>query len=161
MFIPPDEDNYRQHGIKNLVVQYDESDSFIDIDDITHKESVFYKVNMLSGVLEEYVNKLNQNLEPLKEQGQMIDRFSFMFLIFGFIATLILAMVMAYLISIWASIAVAGFYVLVLAIIFFRNNKELQFVHQQTVLTMAVITYIDNQNVFFQRGVRAQLGYMG
>jgi len=59
MFIPPDEDNYRQHGIKNLVVQYDESDSFIDIDDITHKESVFYKVNMLSGVLEEYVNKLN------------------------------------------------------------------------------------------------------
>ena len=60
----------------------------------------------------------------------MIDRFSFMFLIFGFIATLILSMLMAYLISLWASIAVAGFYVLVLAIIFYRNNKELQFVHQ-------------------------------
>jgi uncharacterized protein (DUF983 family) len=59
----------------------------------------------------------------------MIDRFSFMFLIFGFIATLILSMLMAYLISLWASIAVAGLYVLVLAIIFFRNNKELQFVH--------------------------------
>lgn len=69
MFLPPDEDNYNQHGIRNLVVKYDESDSIIDIDDITHKESVFYKVNMLSGVLEEYVNKLNQNLEPLKEQG--------------------------------------------------------------------------------------------
>lgn len=67
MFLPPDEDNYNQHGIRNLVVKYDESDSIIDIDDITHKESVFYKVNMLSGVLEEYVNKLNQNLEPLKE----------------------------------------------------------------------------------------------
>ena len=69
MFLPPDEDNYNQHGIRNLVVKYDESDSLIDIDDITHKESVFYKVNMLSGVLEEYVNKLNQNVEPLKEQG--------------------------------------------------------------------------------------------
>ena len=59
----------------------------------------------------------------------MIDRFSFMFLIFGFIATLIISMLMAYLMSIIASIAVAGLYVLVLAIIFFRNNKELQFVH--------------------------------
>lgn len=112
-----------------MVVKYDESDSLIDIDDITHKESVFYKVNMLSGVLEEYVNKLNQNLEPLKEQGQMIDRFSFMFLIIGFIATLIIAILMAYIMSIWASIGVAAFYVIVLAIIFFRNNRELQLVH--------------------------------
>jgi len=55
----------------------------------------------------------------------MIDRFSFMFLIFGFIATLIISMLMAYLMSIIASIAVAGSYILILAIIFFRNNKEL------------------------------------
>jgi len=48
-----------------------------------------------------------------------------MFLIFGFIATIILAMLVAYLINLWASIAVAGFYVIALAIIFYRNNKEL------------------------------------
>lgn len=59
----------------------------------------------------------------------MIDRFSFMFLIIGFIATLIIAILVAYTLSLWASVAVAAFYVIALAIIFFRNNRELQLVH--------------------------------
>ena len=29
------------------------------------------------------------------------------------------------------------------------------------MLNMAIIVYLENQNVFFQRGVRAQIGYMG
>ena len=29
------------------------------------------------------------------------------------------------------------------------------------MLNMAIIVYLQNQNVFYQRGVRAQIGYMG
>jgi len=39
----------------------------MEIDDVIHKESVFYRVNMLDGLLDEFVNKLNKHLEPLKE----------------------------------------------------------------------------------------------
>ena len=59
LFIAPDEDNYSQHGIRNLVVKYQEFASTMELDDVTHKESVFYRVNMLEGVLEDFVNKLN------------------------------------------------------------------------------------------------------
>ena len=69
LFIAPDEDNYSQHGINNLVVKYQEFASTLELDDVTHKESVFYRVNMLEGVLEDFVNKLNRHLEPLKDRA--------------------------------------------------------------------------------------------
>lgn len=87
-----------------------------------HKESVFVRVNMLDGLLDEFVNKLNKHLEPLKEQAQNIDRFSFMFLIIGFFATLLFGLFTAYFVTIWICIAVSAIYVLVLAIVFYRNN---------------------------------------
>lgn len=69
LFLAPDEDNYSQHGIKNLVIKYEEFETRIELDDVIHKESVFYRVNMLDGLLDEFVNKLNRHLEPLKEKA--------------------------------------------------------------------------------------------
>lgn len=69
LFIAPDEDNYSQHGIRNLVVKYQEFATTIELDDVIHKESVFVRVHMLDGLLDEFVNKMNKHLEPLKEQA--------------------------------------------------------------------------------------------
>ena len=77
---------------------------------------------MLEGVLEEFIAKLNQHLEPLKDRAQSIDRFSFMFLMIGFFATLFIDLLTAYMFPIWLPIAVSVFYVLVLATVFCRNN---------------------------------------
>lgn len=98
----------------------------MEIDDVIHKESVFYRVNMLDGLLDDFVNKLNTHLEPLKEQAQNIDRFSFMFLIIGFFATLLTGLVTAYLLTIWICVAVSALYVIVLGIVFYRNNRQLK-----------------------------------
>ena len=77
---------------------------------------------MIDGLLDEFVNKVNKHLEPLKEQAQNIDRFSFMFLIIGFFATLMIGLISAYLLTIWICVGVSAFYVIILAIVFYRNN---------------------------------------
>ena len=68
IFLPPDEDNYDQHGIKNLVIKYDEFGSQFEISKEIHKNSPLYKKQMMKGILEEFVELLNEHLEPLKEQ---------------------------------------------------------------------------------------------
>ena len=67
LFMAPDEDNYEQHGIKNLVIKYQEFSTTLEIDESIHKESPFYRINMLEGVLEEFLNKLNIQLEPIRD----------------------------------------------------------------------------------------------
>jgi len=91
--LPPDEDNYMHHGINNLVIKYNEFDSSLKLNDSLHKDSPFYKVNMMEGVLEEFVQKLNLHLVPLKDHSQNLDRLSLLFLIIGFLATVTLAIV--------------------------------------------------------------------
>lgn len=110
---------------------------------------------MLEGVLEEFVSKLNQHLEPLKDQAQSIDRFSFMFLMIGFFATLLIDLITAYFLTLWICIAVSAFYVLMLAVVFARNNHKLRQLHQTIILNMAILVYLENQSVFLHRGVRA------
>ena len=68
LFLPPDEDNFPDHGIKNLVIKYPEFGSVLEIDHEIHKESLFYKKHMLGGVLPEFLDKLNEHLEPIKER---------------------------------------------------------------------------------------------
>ena len=58
--MPPDDDNYAHHGINNLVINYSEFENNLKLDDSIHKESAFYKMNMLEGVLEDFLSKLNQ-----------------------------------------------------------------------------------------------------
>ena len=59
MFVPPDDENFARHGITNLVIKFCEDTSEFALDDAVHRESLFYRVNMLDGVMEEFLAKLN------------------------------------------------------------------------------------------------------
>ena len=56
---PPDEDNYEKHGIDNLVIKYSEFKPALELDDLTHKDSQFYKRRMLEGELDNFIEDLN------------------------------------------------------------------------------------------------------
>ena len=66
-----------------------------------------------------------RRLEKAREDGQVLrsQDLTTAVVTIGFIATLIIAVLMAYILTLWVSVAVAAFYILVLAIIFFRNNR--------------------------------------
>jgi len=126
LFLPPDEDNFPDHGIKNLVIKYPEFGSVLDIDHEIHKESLFYKKHMLGGVLPEFLDKLNEHLEPIKERCQSIDRFSMQFLMIGFLGTTIMAALWTILLRDFTpAIVLITLFIISLAITFFRNNREL------------------------------------
>ena len=79
----------------------------------------------------------------------------------GFFATLLIDLITAYLLTLWVCVAVSAFYVVILAIVFYRNNQQLKSIHQTIILKMAIMVYLENHSVFLHRGVRAQLGFMG
>jgi len=64
LFMPPDEDNYKYYGLRNIVIKY-ENDSLLKIDG--QKQTLFYKNNMLDGPLQSFVDKINFHCEPLKD----------------------------------------------------------------------------------------------
>ena len=80
---------------------------------------------MLKGPLEEFVNTLNEHLEPLKEQTQNLDRLSMLFLVLGFIFFLILSAVFGYLIGIYVSGIIMGVFIIGIGLLFWRNNREI------------------------------------
>ena len=96
--MPPDEDNYEHHGIKNLVIKYSEFGTSLKLDPIVHQHSDFCKKHMLD--LEDFVSAINEFAEPIKEESQSLDRFSLLFLFIGFIGTLVMATVFGYIISV-------------------------------------------------------------
>jgi hypothetical protein len=59
------------------------------------------------------------------------------------------------------AIVLITLFIIALAITFFRNNRELQKLQKSMMLNMAILVYLENQNVFLPRGIRAQIGYMG
>jgi hypothetical protein len=73
----------------------------------------------------------------------------------GFFATLLIGLITAYLMNMWVPVAVSVFYVLMLALIFYRNNIQLRTLNQSIILNMAIIVYLENHSVFLHRGVRA------
>ena len=72
-----------------------------------------------------------------------------LFLCIGFIASLILAGIFGYLIGLFVSGIIMGVFMIVLAILFYRNNREIQTLQKSIMLNMAIIVYLSNQNVFY------------
>ena len=126
MFLPPDEENYEYHGIKNLVVKYSEFGTTLKLDPSIHQQSDFCLKNNID--IEEFIQTINEHAEPLKDQAQSLDRFSLSFLFIGFIGTLVMATVFGYIISLEASICLFLFYLLVLAGTFYRYNRQLKII---------------------------------
>jgi len=106
-----------------LVLTYSEFGSNFHVDTDIHKQSVFYRQHNLNGLLEDFVDKLNSNLEPAKDQMQNLDRFSFLFLIIAFFATTIMGTIIGYIFSKQISIGLAAIYLGTLGFMFYRNNK--------------------------------------
>ena len=125
LFLPPDEDNYEHHGIKNLVIKYDEFGTALELDDGLHKESAFYRKHMLDGLLEEFIKRLNEHLEPIKDECKNIDRFSMLLLVIGFFGTALFASVFGYLVGLYVAFILGSLFIIILALTFYRNNREL------------------------------------
>ena len=116
LFMPPDEDNYKYHGVRNLVIQY-ENGSLFKIDG--QKETPFYKNNMLDGPLQNFFDKLNFHCEPIKDQINSLDRVSLLFLLIGFPAIFAFAIITGYLLPIFVPIIVVILFLIILAFVFF------------------------------------------
>ena len=77
---------------------------------------------MLDGVLPKFVDKLNQHLEPLKDQSQNIDRFSVLFLFIGFLGTTFLCTIVTIFFGIGIAVILVCLFVLMLGVTFIRNH---------------------------------------
>ena len=118
LFMPADEDNYKYHGLRNLVVKY-ENDSLLKIDG--QKQTLFYKNNMLDGPLQNFVDKINFHCEPLRDQINSLDRVSLLFLLIGFPSIIAFAIITSYMLPIFVPIIVIILFLIILGLIFFRN----------------------------------------
>lgn len=67
IILPPDEDNYDRHGIDNLVLKYRENKAILEIDQIIHKQSDFYKKKKLDRDLQKFIYQVNDHLEPIRD----------------------------------------------------------------------------------------------
>ena len=110
---------------------------------------------MLDGLLEEFIKRLNEHLEPIKDQCKNIDRFSMLLLVIGFFGTALFASVFGYLVGLHVAFILGSLFIIILACTFYRSNRQLQALHKSLMLHMAIIVYIENQNIFLQRGIRA------
>lgn len=110
--------------MKNLVIKYSEFGTKLEIEPELRK-SLFFKRHMLTGVLDDFVDSLNETLEAIKDENQSIDRFSMLFLLIGFVGITVMATVIGYLYNLWLSFGLVAFYVVTLIIIFYRNNRQL------------------------------------
>jgi hypothetical protein len=67
-----------------------------------------------------------------------------LFLTLGFIASLILAGIFGYIVGIFVSAIIMGVFVVVISLLFYRNNKEIQNLQKSIMLNMAIIVYLQN-----------------
>lgn len=81
---------------------------------------------MLEGVLDKFIEQANEYLDPIRDEILNLDRLSFYFLGVGFIGTLIVGILLATLVSIYAFIALVVLFLLALGGVYYRNHKKQQ-----------------------------------
>lgn len=135
--------------------------ALLKIDNIVHKHTHFYRKRMMEGVTDRLVGEINEHLEPVKEQIQNLDRLSFLFLSIGIFSTFLVSILVWFTVSLYAAIFLMVLYLLILALVFYRNHLRQQFLQQKLIVNMSIILYLNNQNIFMPRGVKARVGYMG
>lgn len=78
---------------------------------------------MLDGVLDRFLDELNEHLEPIKDEIQNLDRFAFQFLTIGLFSTMLVSYIMYYMYYFYAFVALILIYLLLLGLIYYRNYK--------------------------------------
>ena len=115
---PPDDD-------KRLVIKYKEFMAVLEIED-SHRNSALYKRFMLKGILEAVVDDINFHIEPIKEEMMKLDRLSMRFLCLGFLSSALIAAIASFLLGSEAlGFSIIFAFLLVLAAVFYRNNKKM------------------------------------
>ena len=79
----------------------------------------------------------------------------------GSFIVFILDILAAYFLGISFVWYISSIFLIIVGLIFFNKNKELQQLQQSHIVNMALFVYISNQNVFKAKGLRVQMGYMG
>lgn len=125
--MPPDEDHNEKHGIESLCLKYGEFKSQLELDEMTHRQSEFYLRRALDGILDKFVNELNDYLEPIRETMNSVDRFSIMFMGIGFFGTIFVAGLIGLIVHVLYSFAIIALFVLVLGCVLLNNNKKLNY----------------------------------
>jgi len=83
---------------------------------------------MLEGVLDKFLDEANDHLEPIRDEILSLDRLSFYFLAIGFGASLLVGMLLAFTVGVYAFFTLVGIYLLALGAVYYRN-----FLRQQTL----------------------------
>jgi hypothetical protein len=94
----------------------------MELDQEIHKDSPFYRKNMLDGVLPDFIDKINVHLETLKDQSQNIDRFSLLFLFIGFLGITFLATMVSLLFNKAIASIIVVIFILILGLTLYRNH---------------------------------------
>ena len=84
-----------------------------------------------------------------------IDLLSMWFMIIGLISVTILSTIVGYMWNFGYSAGLLILFILVLLYFLRRNQAKTKTLMQSFILNMAVIIYMENQTVFFKRGIRA------
>lgn len=79
---------------------------------------------MLEGVLDRFLDEVNEHLEPIKDEIQNLDRFAFQFLMIGLFSTLFVGYIMYYMYYFYAFAALILIYLVLLGLIYYRNFRQ-------------------------------------
>jgi hypothetical protein len=124
LYLPPDEENFEKHGISNLVVKFNENEPAMELDRNVHKDSPFFKKKMLDGVLDKFVEEINEHCEPIRDEIINLEQLSFLFLGIGFPGTVFVGLMIWYMISTIAFIILMVIYLIVLGFVYHRNYRK-------------------------------------
>ena len=98
----------------------------------------------MDGVLDPFVDQLNDYLEPIREQMNSVDRFSIMFMSIGFFGTVFVAGLIGIIVHVFYSFAIIAMFVFVLGCVLLNNNIKLDLMRQSLILNMAILIYLEN-----------------
>ena len=98
----------------------------MELDRNIHKESPFFKKKMLDGVVDKFIEELNEHCEPIRDEIINLERLSFLFLAIGFVGTLVVGMMIWVMVHLYAFIILMFVYLVVLALIYHRNYRKTQ-----------------------------------
>ena len=99
---------------------------------------------MLEGALDDFLDKINDHCMPLKDRVNDLESASLIFLIVGGLASAALGGGFGYMFNYGVSAAIGIIYVVTLILIFWRNNRLGNELHQAFILNLAVLISLEN-----------------
>ena len=76
---------------------------------------------MLDGVLDKFIEEVNEHCEPIREEILNLDRLSCLLLGIGILGTLVVGILLAFLVSLYAFLVLVILYLITLLCVYYRN----------------------------------------